>query len=156
MMRRIGQLGAVSALALAAGPLEAQDIHDCDWRASAAAIAEPWDSHTRSFANGAVRLALLDTIEPAAGSHYLLILSPPYDEIGGRMCKVVGFGDGLGYLMLDFADLQAAYDPARGLSFSLQGRLYDPASDFGNALVLHVTVNQATGAVEAWHELGGE
>ena len=144
------------AMALLAAPLAAQEIHDCDWRASAAALAEPWESHTRTFADGAVRVALLDTIEPAAGSYYILILSPPYNEIGDRTCKVVGLGSGVGYRILYFEDLAASYDPSRGLTVSLPGRLYDPALDLGDALILNVTINQSTGEIVAAHTPGNE
>ena len=44
----------------------AQSVEDCDWRASAQALIEPWEDNTRTFANGDVRLAVTDTIEPAA------------------------------------------------------------------------------------------
>lgn len=141
-------------LGLMAATAGAQTIADCDWRASASAIPEPWSENTRTFANGEVRLALLDTIEPAASAFHLLILSPPYDLTGGRMCKVVSYGESLGYMGLDFGGLEAEYDPAVGLVFTLPGRLYSPEDDFSNALELTVTLNQATGEVTARHALG--
>ena len=74
---------ALLALAFAAamaGPAVAQQVRDCDWLASAWNLAEPWEENTRTFANGAVRLALLDAIEPGAVPFHLLVLSPPWDE----------------------------------------------------------------------------
>lgn len=132
----------------AATPATAQQVMDCDWRARADALAEPWDVNSRTFSNGAVRLALIDTIEPAAVPFHLLILSPPYDEVGGRQCVVVSHESGLGFYEIDFAALEAAYDPSVGLIFDLPVQIW--ISD-GNILVrrLHVTLNQATGEVVA-------
>ncbi len=54
------------ALCLAA-PVAAQTVGDCDtWQTSARNLAEPWEANSRTFANGDIRVALLDTIEPAA------------------------------------------------------------------------------------------
>ena len=148
-------LPALVAAALAL-PAAAQEVTECDWRATPDAIPEPWEAHSRSFANGNVRLALLDAIEPAAGAFHLLVLSPPFDSLGARQCRIVGFDGTRGFAALDFAALAAAYDPATGLTFRLPGRLWLPEQDFTNALILIVTVNQATGAVTARTELGGE
>jgi hypothetical protein len=144
-MRRI--LSAL-ALTLAALPAMAQSVDDCDWRANAANIVEPWESHSRSFSNGAVRLALLDTIEPGAAPVHLLLLSPPYDELGGRMCKVISLEPGIGFHNLYWEDLDARYDPAVGLVFHAPVEIW---VDAGYAVVrgLQVTLNQATGAVGA-------
>ncbi|MCR8549382.1 hypothetical protein M4578_16240 [Salipiger sp. P9] len=134
------------ALIALATPLAAQEVLPCEWQARANAIAEPWEQNTRTFANGAVRLAVLDTIEPAAGAFWLLILSPPYNELGDRQCRVVGYNGG-GFSGMSLADLGASYDPARGLTFTLPVQLYNQATaGFGRA-ALSVTVNQATGAV---------
>ncbi|CAN0606350.1 unnamed protein product, partial [Ectocarpus sp. 12 AP-2014] len=94
---------ALATLALSSGtfvsPSLAQSVGDCDWRASAQALVEPWDApeNTRTFANGDVRLAIIDTIEPAAGAFHLIILSPPYDEVGGRQCQVVSTNSSVGF-----------------------------------------------------------
>lgn len=147
-----------AALTLLAGALPgaAQSVSDCDWRARADAVVEPWEAHTRTYANGAIRVALLDTIEPGAAALNLLVLSPPYDELGGRQCKVVGFEQGLGFAGLDFAQLGATYDPATGLTVSLPGTIYFPEDGFSNSILLHVTINQATGDVTARMDLGRE
>lgn len=147
-----------AALTLLAGALPgaAQSVSDCDWRARADAVVEPWEAHTRTYANGAIRVALLDTIEPGAAALNLLVLSPPYDELGGRQCKVVGFEDGLGFAGLDFSQLGATYDPATGLTVSLPGTIFLPEDGFSNSILLHVTINQATGDVTARMDLGRE
>ena len=131
----------------------AQEVAECDWRASAQSIAEPWEANTRTFANGAVRLALLDTVEPAAGAFHLLILSPPYGETGERQCRVISREGTMGYASLDFAALEAGYDPAKGLTFTLPGVLYLPEESFSNSLRLTLTLNQATGEITLAQEL---
>ena len=81
-------------LACLSAPAFAQEVAPCDdYRSSAHALAEPWEASTRVFANGEVRLAIADTIEPAAGAFHLIILSPPYDEVGGRhVCRIAIVG----------------------------------------------------------------
>ena len=142
---------ALLALAFAAamaGPAVAQQVRDCDWLASAWNLAEPWEENTRTFANGAVRLALLDAIEPGAVPFHLLVLSPPYDELGARGCKVVSYEQGFGFHHIHFEDLVADYAPAVGLRLVMPVEIW---IDTGNILVrgLEVTVNQASGAVAA-------
>ena len=138
---------AVALLYAAAAPVTAQEVQPCDWQASAQSIVEPWEENSRSFANGDVRLAFLDTIEPAAGFAYLLVLSPPYAELGDRQCAVIGQGAGVGFAGLDFDSLDAGYDPAVGLIFELIVQEYDPEKSTGVRRFLTVTLNQSTGAI---------
>lgn len=142
--------------ALLPGLAGAQVVEDCDWRARADAIPEPWEDNIRSFANGEVRVALLDGIEPAGGAIYLLVLHPPRMELGDRQCHIIAMDNNFGYATLSFSELEAGYDPARGLTLSLPGVIFLPEAEFQNSIVLHVTVNQATGEVTAEHELGPE
>ncbi|MDJ0821491.1 MAG: hypothetical protein QNJ09_06725 [Paracoccaceae bacterium] len=140
-------VGMVLALAAPATAQESANIRDCDWQASARNIVEPWADYSRTFSNGITRLALLDTGgEPAAGSYYLLMLSPPYGVLGDRQCRVIG-NDGIGFGFLDFPALDASYDPAIGLTFVLPAEVFDGVG-FENR-VLTVTLNQATGAISA-------
>lgn len=136
-------------------PAAAQVVMPCDWQAGAQNIVEPWEQNTRTFANGNVRLAFLDTIEPAAGYAYLMILSPPLDELGGRQCVVVGY-DWMGFAGMDFAGLAADYDPAIGLLFDLPVWTFDPNRATPPRRLLHVTLNQATGAVGARLKMVGK
>lgn len=132
------------------GAAVAQTIAACDdYRSSTAALAEPWEDNTRLFASGAVRLAVTDTIEPAAGAFHLVILSPPYDEVGGRQCNVVSAAEGIGFGGLTLAGLEADYDPAIGLRFRLRATRWLPASDSYADAILEVTLNQASGVVTA-------
>lgn len=152
-MNRIAA-AALATLALSSdafvSPSLAQSVGDCDWRASAQALVEPWDApeNTRTFANGDVRLAIIDTIEPAAGAFHLIILSPPYDEVGGRQCQVVSANSSVGFTGLTLDGMTSAYDPAIGLTFTLEAGAYDPNTG-GLPRTLTVTLNQATGGITA-------
>lgn len=133
-------LAPLSALADPA-PFEVT-AEPCDWRARADAIVEPWQDNTRTYSDGKVRLAFLDTIEPAYGWANLLIVSPPHDELGGRQCRVIGSFSGL-----TWDTLAASYDPATGLSWTVEIQHYDSASDGLVTGTLHITLNQATGEI---------
>lgn len=142
------------ALMLAATPAMAQDVVDCDWQAQARNVAEPWAENSAVFAEGQVRVAKLDTIEPAAGGFHLLILSPPYAELGDRQCKVITW-DSIGFATIEFGALESAYDPAIGLMFSVPVRISE-GSDFTNPAMLQFSLNQATGEIGTNLELGRE
>lgn len=147
---RITPILATLALT-AATPAVAQDIAECDWRASATAIAEPWEENTRTFANGDVRITLLDVGEPAFGGYHLLVLSPPFDETGFAQCRLVTYEDTQGFGGVNFTYLDADYDPSIGLIF------YVPVTahygDEGFVLQgLGFTLNQATGEMTSWLE----
>ena len=133
-------------------PVHAQDIVECSWQSSAANLVEPWENYTQTFSNGKTRIALIDTLEPAAGAVWLLILSPPYNELGDRQCRLVGNG-GMGFMDLDFAALATSYDPARGLTFVLPGKVYGDGVNNWDIMVA-LTLNQATGEItkEIWRQ----
>ena len=130
-------------IALAASTAAAQSANPCDWQSSAQAIVEPWEANTLVFANGKVRIASIDTIEPAIGAAYLLVLSPPYGETGERQCRIVGASDQIGFAGLDFDKLQAGYDPKVGLVFVMPVSTVS-GDDFVKQ-VLVVTLNQSSG-----------
>ena len=136
------------------GLASAQEIYDCSgWQGSARNIVEPWEAHTRTFANGQIRVALLDTVEPAAGAFYLLILSPPYDELGGRGCTLVGANGGIGFSGADFPAMGASYDPVQGLTLRMGVQVFAPAVGGFDPAILAVTINQATGTVTPVYEI---
>ena len=142
---RVG--GATLALSMAlALPATAQDVADCDWRGAAQAIAEPWEDNTATFANGAVRLAVMDVMEPAAGAYHLLILSPPRNELGERQCRVMSAQGSFGFAGLSLQGATAAYDPTTGLTVVLPAKRSSGGDVFTDAS-LHVTINQATGTI---------
>ncbi len=155
-MRFAHVCAAFLAVVASTSPGFAQVAQPCGWQARADNIVEPWEQNTATFAEGAVRLALLDTAEPAAAAFYLLIMHPPYDELGLRTCTTVGLDENLGYAAMDFDALEAEYDPALGLKFTLPARIYLPEQSFQNGTQLHITVNQSNGDVSVTQELGVE
>ena len=145
---------AVAALMLLAAPVAAQSVGDCGEWSSAANLPEPWADHTATYAEGRIRVAVLDTLEPAAAAMHLLVISPPLDELGERQCKVVsmaggGAGAPSGFLNLDFGAREASYDPARGLVLALPVEGFNPDTGKGDPGELTVTVNQSTGEITA-------
>lgn len=135
----------IAALMLLGSPLSAEVIlTDCsDWRANAAYIAEPWFENTVTFGNGTTRIAVVDTVEPAAAAYNLLILSPPYGETGERQCRLL-----TGFSGLSLEGMQSGYDPSIGIYLTLTARVYlDYEGEFANAQV-DVRINQATGDIE--------
>lgn len=136
-------------------PAAAQSVSECGPWAAAAFLAEPWEDNIATYANGDIRLALLDMTEPAAAAVHLMILSPPFDEIGLRQCRVISLehsatdgGWPSGFLDLDFAARQVSYDPAAGLVVTMPVAAFNPdgGEDRGE---LTVIVNQSTGEIRA-------
>lgn len=133
--------------ALALDPSASAPATECNEYTRADAIMEPWEANTATYANGAVRIAVLDFIEPAAAAMKLMVLSPPYDEVGGRQCRIVALPGGHGFGNLDFAARNASYDAARGLVISLPV-LFGPP-DEADWAQLYIAINQSTGEVRS-------
>ncbi len=146
---------AVFAMTVTPMLATAQEVGECDWRSSARNIGEPWADNTRTFSNGKTRLALLDTIEPAAGSIHLLIISPPYDELGSPQCKVISHFGSVGFTGLEFSQLEASYDPSTGLTFVLPGAIYNPDNGSNIPTFLGLTLNRAPGVITTEMAAGG-
>ena len=126
----------------------AQSLVACDgWQASAQNVVEPWERFSRSFANGDIRVALLDNFEPAVAAHYLLVLTPPHDEFGGRTCALVAEDEGHGFAGIDFETISASYDPAVGLTLAMPVQRFMPDMGEFTTQRLSVTFNQATGEI---------
>ncbi len=126
-------------------------VSDCDdYRSTILAVAEPWEANTRTFAQGAIRLVVADVIEPAGGPLHLVVLAPPYDEIGARGCHVISSDGFLGFSGLDLGAASARYDPAQGLIVSIPAAVWDSqAQDSARPAQLRVTINQAAGTIAA-------
>lgn len=141
----------ILALALLPAAATAQVVSECDgWMALARNIAEPWEDNTATFANGAVRIAVLDAIEPGAMPLHLMVLTPPWDELGGRVCRIVSHSaGGIGFNALTLAGMERAYDPATGLSLTLRAAIWDGDTGAPRPVRLSVSINQATGRVSA-------
>lgn len=141
-------------LLLICGPAMAQTVGECGRLTSAAYLAEPWEENSAAFANGQVRAALMDTIEPAAAAVHLLVLSPPRNEVGDRQCRLVSLsrsegGGPVGFFSVDFAAHKAEYDPARGLVLTMPVASYDAETGGGDPAEMTLTINQSTGEVMA-------
>jgi hypothetical protein len=113
---------AILTAALLMGPAGALakglSVKDCDGTAdSARNLVEPWDKNTRTFANGTIRVAVMDTGgEPVCCSTWLLVIVPnKNDEQGYPSCKLVGGAKNLGMLGLDLTEASAKYAGGRGL-----------------------------------------
>ena len=126
------------------------DCSDDEATAGTRNIAEPWEKNIRSFSNGSIRVALLDTGgEPVCWSMHLLVLNPGGGNDGGdeyRACHIVNNEGGMGFVAIDFAKLAAAYDPKKGLLLSFPYELYNDGNP-GKKGVAKVRVNSKTGAV---------
>ncbi|WP_375688357.1 hypothetical protein [Pseudooceanicola sp. LIPI14-2-Ac024] len=142
-------LALAAPAALIAAPGVAQSVTDCDTRAGARFLAEPWEDNTATFAEGAVRIAVIDMMEPAGAPAYLMILSPPRNEIGERQCRIVEAAPHFGFYTIELADTLASYDPERGLTLRIPVTDYTDGPSNPPPFPLTVTINQSTGDVSA-------
>ena len=152
MVRRpaVRAMTAAVATGLWAMPLTAQTVTDCEgYVTSAQLVAEPWERNTATYAEGAIRVTVMDTVEPAAGAFHLMILSPSDDELGFRACHLVSETSGIGFGGLTLQGAQAAYDPASGLVLRLRTSFWQPDTDTYVDGTLTVTINQANGVISA-------
>ena len=138
----------VIALALLPSGVFGQAVQDCA-TGDFDAIPEPWAANTQTFANGQVRLAVLDMIEPALAPAHLLILSPPHDMVGARQCRQIGMGSGYGFYNVDFASLRATYDPATGLSFQINVQISDGDAVVPDFQMMKIDLDQSSGDITA-------
>lgn len=143
-MRRPLHLAALFC-ALAA-PLAAQEVGPCDDRARAENIAEPWEENTATFAEGNVRVAVIDTLEPAGAPYHLMILSPPISPPGYRQCRLIS-QERLGWYSIDLGGLDATYDAETGLTLDVPVETYSGSAPEGRRLL--VTLDQSSGRVTA-------
>ena len=136
-----------------ATPALAVTVSDCndDSMANVRNIAEPWDKNTRAFANGNVRVALIDTGgEPVCCSMHLLILAPSVPNVEGmdpyRNCFMVHNKGQMGFVAIDFARLIGRYEAGKGLLITFPYELYNEGNP-GPKGVARVRVNVAKGTV---------
>ena len=141
---------AAAAVCLLATSAASQSIQDCDWVASAANLVEPWSETSRTFSNGAIRVAQLDTGgEPACCSNHLLILSPDPDY--GQACHVLSDRPGEGFSQVFASEIETSYDPGKGILLQVPVARFDPntgSSDPNSLMRVPVRINQATGGVK--------
>lgn len=147
-MRLIRVTGLLTALSLVAATASAQTLRDCEtFEANARNIMMPPEMAVRSFANGAIRVIGLDTVEPACCYAHVLVTHPIPDEPFPGCVLISDTGD-RGYSGLDMARLEASYDPQTGLTIAIPAGRYR-ADGTTELAPLTVTVNQATGQVAA-------
>lgn len=117
---------AAAALLAAAVPVTAAEVRDCDFAASLQTLVEPWEKNIRSYYNGQVRVALVDTWgEPACCSTHLLIMIPSNEAPAeGRVCKVVGDKGTTGFQAIAIDKIKTSYDAKRGLLISFPYKRY--------------------------------
>lgn len=115
---------ATLALTAAQPAAAAPTVVECTNYAMATYVMEPWEKNTRTFYNGQVRVALVDTDgEPACCSTWLVVIFPDVqDELGGRTCRMVGTGETLGYAGVNLAGIKTAYNAATGLTLTVPVR----------------------------------
>ena len=119
------RLSVLAAALCLPGAALGQMVQDCaasGYVVSPANLVEPWDTHSRTYADGAIRIAVLDTGgEPACCSAHLLVLYPAGGQDGPeyRACAIVSATKGLGFLWVDIPGTTARHDPARGLLLSV-------------------------------------
>ena len=150
MLGRI--LASVLGLFAATAPAGAVVVRACDDGNNTAMvtnIVEPWEKNARTYYNGQVRVALLDTGgEPACCSLHLLILSPgaAKDEPAYTDCHVVSDHDNFGFGNIDFAKLGARYDAGKGLLISFPF-IVSNGDDVQKPGTAKIRVNVSSGAV---------
>jgi hypothetical protein len=132
--------------ASAAGAAEVGPCNDLDRISSLV-------GQTRSFSEGKIRIAHVDTDgEPVCCSSHLLVFIPG-PEIGSQcfaVSQVAAKADGSprGFSNVEFSRIKAAYDPKRGLLLSVPYTLYNPEGGQGKPGSVNVRVNLAgTGSV---------
>ena len=148
---RLGTMLLAGAFALTALPAGAVNVRECDdFTSNIQSLAEPWDQNAKVFLNGAVRIALIDTGgEPVCCSTHLIVLAQDKsDEHGGRTCRVISDKGTAGFEWIDFPNIRAGYDPARGLLLTVPVRYYIDGIQHRNGVV-RIGVNTRNGAIVA-------
>ena len=129
----------------------AQQVTDCTMEGvDIRTLAEPWEENSRTFANGDVRIAVMDTWDPANYPMHLIILfmHPDSIEAEGRTCIQVSDENGWGFQNMFLREMKTTYDPAKGLTFIVP---VERSNGDGTVtkLTLWATLNRASGQVTA-------
>ena len=145
---------AAATLALSAFSANAASVKDCgdDFKANVQNLAEPWEKNTRTFLNGSVRIAVVDTGgEPVCCSMHLLVLAEAPEDPSGppsRICKIVSNTPEVGFMNINFAKIRSGFSPARGLDLLVPYELYIDGLKSRPGLA-RINVNTRTGVVSA-------
>jgi hypothetical protein len=122
---RLAAAALTAGLALTAPAAEAAAwLGDCNDYATVSLVAEPWEANTRTFYNGEVRVAVVDTNgEPVCCSSWLVVVYPDkQDELGGRACMMLGSDEGLGFTGVDVKAIRSTYAADKGLTLTVPVR----------------------------------
>ena len=149
-----GWARVLSAGLIALPPLSAEAVIvlECGDLAPAEALIEPWEDTTRSFSNGAIRIAALDLGEPDCCPQHLAVLIPA-NMYGGRACFLVARNRLLpnGWVRVGIDEAEASRDGTPGLRVSVPVYSYDPTTggaDLASRRVIALRIRQAAGIVE--------
>lgn len=152
-MNRILVSVTMAVAMAAASRALAATVRDCDGVTDAAYnIVEPWEANSKTFYQGKVRVAWLDTGgEPACCSSHLLVMFyvESNDEPPSLVCRVVSADGKSGFAGIDFTSLKSSYDPRKGLLLTFGYTAFPPGGEgttpgHGSA---RVRMNLASGAV---------
>ena len=132
-------------LALLPSLASAAQLNPCDWRASAEMLIEPWGEHTVEVED--IRIALIDTGEPAAEAFHLLILSP--DPEGRRQCNLLSATHDVGFGAIDFKGIEVA-DVPDGIMLAISTFFFNDGHgsvDLENPVYLHLIIDPEAGTI---------
>lgn len=120
-LRGLLALGAGVLVLACALPSQAAILEECNDYASSGLIVEPWEQNSRTFYNGQVRVAVVDTGgEPVCCSSYLVVIYPDVeDELGGRSCMMLSQRERAGWAGLDVKAIRSSYNAATGLTLTV-------------------------------------
>ena len=144
----------IFVVAVLASAASAQQVQPCfdgariPYRSSAEAIAEPWEANTRSFADGQVRIAVMDTGEPAYGAYYLMVMYWAGGEGDLRTCELVSQGE-LGFVGMALNGMEASYKAGLGLVLKVPTTFYNPVQDEFEEGFVEVIVDRTANQVTA-------
>ena len=117
--------------ALAAMPLFAQQVQDCaaanapTYPQLASAIAEPWEANTRRFADGQVRLAVMDSHQAGLAAYWLLVLFSPSEEEADQLSCALISNDEFGFSGITLEGVEVQESPL-GPVISVPTRFLNP------------------------------
>lgn len=137
------------AVCAVANPAAAYSVAGCTglFEGSIAAVAEPLEDNTRRYANGNVRLTIMDTEEPANGSFHVAVALPSSE--GYRICQLVSHEAGFrGFAGLHFSAMGARYDAAVGLVVAFDTDVLEDG-EIVPGPPLYVTIRQSDVNIDA-------
>jgi len=145
---------SILALMLFSVSANATVVGECGMLNSIDLIQEPWEKNTKTFYNGKVRVAAIDTQgEPACCSSHLVLLVPQNDEIGSVSCFVVSQvrydssePSYLGFQSVSVAGITSKYEAGKGLLLSVPFTTYIDGID-SNRGRAKVRINLQKGTV---------